>query len=152
MARLEEMDEGLASFLRDWETPDVPGSAWVTPPPAGERRVALISSAGLKLPGDRPFSEGSNAYRAIPAERAKEVVMDHISVSHDRTGFHHDVNIVFPLERLQELAQEGVISSVADFHYSFMGATDPNEMEAQARQLAGVMKADGVNTVVLAPV
>jgi hypothetical protein len=33
-----------------------------------------------------------------------------------------------------------------------MGATDPNEMEAQARQLAGVMKADGVNTVVLAPV
>ncbi|MBN33291.1 MAG: hypothetical protein CMM46_00675 [Rhodospirillaceae bacterium] len=60
--------------------------------------------------------------------------------------------MVFPLERLQELAEDGVIGSVGDFHYSFMGATDPNKMEAQARQLAGIMKADGVNTVVLAPV
>ncbi|MBC6439144.1 MAG: selenoprotein B glycine/betaine/sarcosine/D-proline reductase [Rhodospirillales bacterium] len=146
------MDQGLATFLRDRETPDVPGSAWVDPPPPAARRVALISSAGLKLPGDRPFSEGSNDYRVIPAERARDVVMDHVSVSHDRTGFHHDVNIVFPLARLQELADGGVIGSVADFHYSFMGATDPNEMEAHARQLAGVMKADGVNTVVLTPV
>ena len=152
MARLEDMDEGLASFLRDWQTPDVPGSAWVSPPAPGERRVALISSAGLKLPGDRPFSEGSSDYRVIPAARAKDVVMDHVSVSHDRTGFQHDVNVVFPLERLQELAEAGEIGSVADFHYSFMGATNPNEMEPQVRKLAGILKADGVNTVVLAPV
>jgi len=78
--------------------------------------------------------------------------MDHVSVSHDRTGFQHDVNVVFPLERLQELAEAGEIGSVADFHYSFMGATNPNEMEPQVRKLAGILKADGVNTVVLAPV
>ncbi len=152
MARLEEMDEDLASFLCDWQTPDVPGSAWVKPPAPGDRRVALISSAGLKLPGDRPFSDGSNDYRVIPEERAKDVVMDHVSVSHDRTGFQHDVNVVFPLQRLQELADEGEIGSVARFHYSFMGATDPNGMELQVRKLAGILKADGVNTVVLAPV
>ena len=78
--------------------------------------------------------------------------MDHVSTSHDRTGFVQDVNIAFPLARLNELADDGVIGSVADFHYSFMGATDPKLMEPDARQLAGIMKAEGVNTVVLAPV
>jgi len=78
--------------------------------------------------------------------------MDHLSVSHDRTGFQADVNVVFPLQRLKELAEDGTIGSVADFHYSFMGATDPNAMEPQARKLVGLMKAEGVNTVVFAPV
>jgi hypothetical protein len=33
-----------------------------------------------------------------------------------------------------------------------MGATDPRAMEPAARRLAGIMKLDAVNTVVLAPV
>lgn len=152
MVRLADLHEDLAEFLRDWDVPDVPGSPWTAPPPPARRRVALISSAGLRIPGDRPFSEGSADYRVIPAERAADVVMDHLSVSHDRTGFQEDVNTVFPLTRLRELAEAGEIGSVADYHYSFMGATDPNEMEADARRLAGPMKAEGVDTVVLAPV
>ena len=152
MVRFADLDEEVAVFLRDWDIPDVPGSPWIEPPPAAERRVALISSAGLKIPGDRPFTDDSADYRVIPAERAPDVVMDHLSAWHDRTGFQQDVNTVFPLERLQELAAAGEIGSVADFHYSFMGATDPNAMETDARNLAGPMKAEGVNTVVLAPV
>jgi len=47
---------------------------------------------------------------------------------------------------------KGVIQSIADYHYSFMGATDPQQMESTARSLAKIMKADGVNAVLLVPV
>jgi D-proline reductase (dithiol) PrdB len=114
--------------------------------------VALVSTAGLKVRSDRPFATDSADYRVIPADKVNEVVMDHVSTSHDRTGFLQDINIAFPLERLMELAVDGEIGSVADFHYSFMGATDPGAMEPAARRLAGIMKQEGVNTVVLAPV
>ena len=152
MVRMTDLDEGLADFLRGWDAPDVPGSPWVTAPPPGARRVALVSSAGLRLPEDDLFAADAADYRVIPAARAGDVVMDHVSTTHDRTGFQQDVNVVFPLERLQEMADAGEIGSVADFHYSFMGATDPRPMERHARAVAAAMKAEGVNTVVLSPV
>ncbi len=152
MVRMNDIDPELGEFLDSYRLPEVPGAPWVRPPPGGQRCVALISTAGLKLPGDRPFSEGAGDWRAIPTERAGEAVMDHLSVSHDRTGFQHDLNVVLPVERLQELAAAGEIGAVASCHYSFMGASQPGAMEASARALAGRMKGDGVNTVVLAPV
>jgi len=78
--------------------------------------------------------------------------MGHISKSFDRTGFQQDWNVVFPWDRLGELAAEGFIGSVADRHFSFMGATHPAEMEVHARRLAGVLKADGVDAALLIPV
>ena len=50
------------------------------------------------------------------------------------------------------MEEEGLIGSVASNHYSFMGATDPRDMEDDARQLAGVLKSDQVDAVVLLPV
>ena len=152
MVRLTDLDEDTGAFLRGWDAPKIPGSPWVTPPPAAQRRIALVSSAGLRLPEDQRFSADATDYRVIPAERADHVVMDHVSTSHDRTGFQQDINTIFPLARLKEMAQDGEIGSVADFHYSFMGASDPRQMETQVRRLAAIMKAEGVNTVVLCPV
>ncbi len=152
MVRLADLDADAREFLEDWAVPEIEIEPWTEPAPAKERRVALISSAGLKLKSDQPFAADAADYRVIPADRVDDVVMDHVSTTHDRTGFHQDVNIAFPLHRLNELADEGTIGSVADFHYSFMGATDPTLMEPAVRELAGILKADGVNTVVLAPV
>ena len=78
--------------------------------------------------------------------------MSHISTNYDRSGFQQDWNVVFPLDRLHELAQKGVIGSVARFHYSFMGATHPAQMETAARTLAGLLKKDGVDAALLVPV
>jgi D-proline reductase (dithiol) PrdB len=152
MVRLADLDADMRDFLAGWEVPEIEGAPWTPAPPAAERRVALVSTAGLKVRSDRPFATDSADYRVIPADKVNEVVMDHVSTSHDRTGFLQDINIAFPLERLMELAVDGEIGSVADFHYSFMGATDPGAMEPAARRLAGIMKQEGVNTVVLAPV
>jgi hypothetical protein len=54
----------------------------------------------------------------------------------DRTGLQEDWNVAFPIDRLRELAAEGTIGSMADTHYSFMGATDPLQMEPHTRELA----------------
>ena len=76
----------------------------------------------------------------------------HISINFDRTGFQEDWNVVFPLDRLTELAAEGKIGSVAATHYSFMGATDPVQMVDGAREGAGKLKADHVDAVLLTSV
>jgi D-proline reductase (dithiol) PrdB len=101
---------------------------------------------------DRPFTFGGASavnipgdYRVIPRDtNANDLVMSHISTNYDRSGFQKDWNVVFPLDRLRELAERGVIGSVADHHYSFMGATAPHLMETAARTLAGLLKGDGV--------
>ncbi len=153
MARLElmsaqEREHYLAMPCPTFETP-----AWVTGPPLAERKVALISTAGLQRRDDRPFSPGASDYRLIPAETpATELVMSHISTNFDRTGFQQDWNVVFPLDRLRELAAAGEIGSLAQYHYSFMGATDPAAMEPRARELAQIMKSEGVDGALLIPV
>jgi D-proline reductase (dithiol) PrdB len=78
--------------------------------------------------------------------------MSHVSTNFDRTGFQQDLNVLFPLDRLREMADRGEIGSMADYHYSFMGATEPEKMESAARKLASLLKDDGVNVVLLVPV
>jgi D-proline reductase (dithiol) PrdB len=115
--------------------------------------VALISTAGLHRREDRPFDGMTGEYRVIPKEcQANDLVMTHLSTNYDRTGYQRDWNVVFPLDRLGELAKEGVIGSVADYHYSFMGAADPAQMESSARGLAGLLQGDGVDAALLVPV
>jgi D-proline reductase (dithiol) PrdB len=153
MVRLSELPAAEARFLRDVECPSFDSEPWVTGPALAERRVAMVSSAGLNLRGDRPFLPGSAGFRTIPdGVDPGDVLMSHVSVNYDRTGFQQDLNVILPLDRLRELVADGVVGGVASAHYSFMGATDPRKMESKARQLAGILKDDGVDAVVLLPV
>jgi D-proline reductase (dithiol) PrdB len=147
------MPEDERNHLLALSCPTFDSYPWVTGPPLAKRRVALITTAGLHLRSNLPFGVGASDYRIIPTDTsANDLVMSHISTNFDRTGFQQDWNVVFPLDRLRELAEEKVIGSVADYHYSFMGATDPIRMEALARNLAQIMKNDGVDAVLLVPV
>ena len=127
---------------------------WVTGQPLNQRRVAIVSTAGLHRRDDRPFTRDvGDLYRIIPGDiRSDDLVMSHLSVNFDRSGFSQDWNVVFPIDRLRELAEDGVIGSVAGFHYSFMGADDPLRWEQQARSLAAILKRDDVDAVLLVPV
>jgi D-proline reductase (dithiol) PrdB len=62
--------------------------------------------------------------------------MSHVSINHDRNGYRRDLNVIYPIDRLRELAEEGVIGSVADTHFSVMGSTDPAAMVASADGIA----------------
>ena len=82
-----------------------------------------------------------------------DIVMSHTSVNYDRTGFQQDVNVIFPLDRLRELEKKGEIGSIGRFHYSLMGAGWlPHEIKPTCKELAGLLREDGVNAVLLVPV
>ena len=154
MVRMTDVYEGLRPFLEDLACITFATTQWVGDgPPLNQRRVAIVSTAGLQRRSDRPFAADAADYRVLPGDStAADIVMSHVSLEYDRTGFQQDLNVVFPIDRLKELAAEGVIGSVADFHYSVMGATPPDEMEPAAHELSGLFKADAVDTVLLVPV
>ncbi len=155
MVRLDQLPESMRARLIALECPVFEVQSWAEGPPLYRRRIAIISTAGLHRRDDRPFAAGANQgdYRIIPGDiAANDLVMSHVSANYDRTGFQQDWNVVFPLDRLQELAQQGTIGSVASFHYSFMGATDPKQMEPAARNLADLLKKDQVDGALLIPV
>jgi D-proline reductase (dithiol) PrdB len=153
MVRLNKYSEKERSHLLGLPCPSFETTPFAAGPSLAERRIALISTAGLHRRGDRPFALGEADYRLISANTpSNDLVMSHISTNFDRTGFQLDLNLVFPLDRLSELAKQGFINSLADYHYSFMGATDPRQMENTARNLSELMKKDGVKAVLLVPV
>jgi D-proline reductase (dithiol) PrdB len=153
MTRLADLPLGQARRLAELECPRFATRPWVTGPALPRRRVAIVSSAGLVRRGDNPFRGRDPDYRTVPSDtRAPDLLISHISINFDRTGFQEDWNVVFPLDRLAELACDGEIGSVADAHYSFMGATDPVQMEPHARELAGRLQRDRVDAVLLSPV
>ena len=153
MTRLTDLPPAQAKRLAELECPDFATRPWVTGKALSQRRVAIVSSAGLVVRGEDPCRGRDADYRVIPsATRPEELLVSHISINFDRTGFQEDWNVVFPLDRLRDLAAEGTIGSVAQTHYSFMGATDPVQMEPHAREVAGLLKSDQVDAVILPPV
>ncbi len=155
MARLTDFAEAERKHHLDKirDLPDFGPTPFVPGPPLRERRVAIVTTSGVHARGDRPFGIGAADYRVIPGDTpAGDLIMSHVSVNFDRSGFQEDLNVVFPLERLRELKADGVIGSISDFHYSFMGAAPIRALEPKARELAALLKRDRVDAVLLTPV
>lgn len=151
--RYGELDPAEAKHLSAIKCPTFAGRPFVPPKPLDQRRIAIVSTAGLQLRGERGFAHGDGDYRVIPGDAlAADIVMSHVSVNFDRTGFQQDINVVFPIDRMKELVAAGVVGGVADFHYSFMGAMEPQAAESAARGLARLLHKDAVDTVLLVPV
>lgn len=122
--------------------------------PLAESRVAIVTSAALHRSEDERFSQGDTSYR--PLDRAdRNLVLGHWSPNFDRTGFQIDLNVVYPIDRLEELAAAGVIGDVAPRHYAFAGNQPDTVSELRldtGPACAADMKADGVDVVILTPV
>ncbi len=139
---------GLKSFTFD----DVP---WTTPKPLHESRVAIVTTAGLRVESNADWNAGDQGFTQIPHD-AENLTLAHYSHNFDRVGWVLDKNVVFPIDRLYELAEDGIIGSVAKTHISFMGAQPDHTLEtirldsgpAAAKQL----KDDEVDLVLLTPV
>jgi len=122
--------------------------------PLSACRLALITTAGLHLRGDRPFGPGDQTYRIIPTDTAPaSIVQSQTSIGFDRVAIMRDVNISYPIDRLRELVAKGELGALGPRGYSFMGAQrDVKRIEGEtggevARQLA----ADGVDAVLITP-
>ena len=154
MVRLTDLHPDDRANLAGKQLPRFDPPAFVPAPPLARSRVALVTTAGLHVRGDRVFEMASTEYRAITRETpASGLVMSHTSVNFDRSGFAEDVNVVFPIDRFRELEASGAIGSMADVHYSFMGAyLEPSDYAPSARELATLLRGDGVDSVFLTPV
>lgn len=154
MARLEDMPEVERRHLMSKACAPLPGEPFVHGRPLAERRVAIITTAGLHRRDQPAFLLGDTGYRVIAGDVAgRDLVMSHASVNFDRTGFQQDSNVVFPIDRLRELEADGTIGSIARYHYALMGALwEPSEIESTARTIAGFLKQDQVDAVLLVPV
>jgi D-proline reductase (dithiol) PrdB len=160
MPRLSELDPESAEFIRNFRCLSVTDTPWTPLPRALDQcTVALVTSSGLRRQSDTPFDlsnpGGDPSFRIIPADvLPEELTLSIISANWDRTGFARDVNVVFPLDRLRELAAEGIIGRMADENYAFMGSIfkfDPM-VEESAPEVGRRLKAAGVDVALLAPV
>jgi hypothetical protein len=83
-----------------------------------EAIVCLVSTAGVRRKDDRPFdAEGDTTWRVIGSDAtAADLVYD--DTHYDHACVDRDLNCVFPLDRLRELAREGRIGGLTESHFS----------------------------------
>ena len=121
--------------------------------PLSECRVALASSGGVFLEGQEPFQfEDDTSLREIPVDTD----MAQLRVAHFGypTGdAQRDPNCVFPLERLRELVNEGVIGSLSPRAFTFMGGiySQRRVKEELIPPLLAKVKEDNIDLFYLVP-
>jgi D-proline reductase (dithiol) PrdB len=127
--------------------------------PLRDCRVAIVSSAGFLLPGQEPFDtrlrQGDPSFREIPSDTDVSILVDmHRSETFDHADMRDDPNLVFPIDRMRELAARGRIGSVNQRHLSFMGGiTAPGRLlKYTAPEAARQLVRDGVDAALLIPV
>jgi len=147
-------DAPMRAHASTLPAPEFPNPAFVTPVPLAQAKVAIVTSAALHRSTEESFAQNDTSYRVIP-RAARDLVLGHWSPNFDRAGFTADLNVVFPIDRLEELADRGVIGSVAESHYSFAG-NQPDDVATiihdSGPAAAAQLKADGVDVVLLTPV
>jgi len=105
---------------------DVPWTPYTGRP--SEQTFALVTSGGLYLkdsqpPFDTESIHGDTSFREIPRTvRRQEIGIAHAHYDHGLV--EQDINTIFPIHRLIELEEEGVIGRAADTHYSFSYVND----------------------------
>jgi len=155
MVKLADIPEYERNHLMSKLLPPLGELPWVVnDKPLSEKKVAIITTAGLNFREDHNFEFVDSSYRALPRDlAASDILMTHASVNYDRSGFQEDINVVFPVDRFKELESEGVIGRLADVNYSFMGGGMlPDVYEANVRDLAKLLKTDGVDAAFIVPV
>jgi D-proline reductase (dithiol) PrdB len=153
VVRLTDLSDVTRKSVTNVAAAPLAQPAWVDGTDRRKRKFCIISSAGLGTSAQPLFRGGASDYREISdATPAADIRLSHVSVNFDRIGYQLDPEMVLPRQRLAELAAQGEIGGVAETHYSFMGASDPQTMETDARELARRLLADGVDSAILLPV
>lgn len=150
-------------MIKNWIKMEAPRPIPWTPltKPLSECTVALLSSAGVALKSDAPFDQegerqnpwwGDPSYRVLPKDATEEQVrLYHLHI--DPAYAEQDLDCLFPLQRLQELEDQGRIGRTSPRHYSIMGyILDPEELLTKTvPALIRDLKEDFADVVVLVP-
>ena len=151
---MPDNDQAMRNFVATLPVPEFAETPFTTPPPLQDARVAIVTSAALYREGDPPFGVPDVHFETIPDD-ARDLKLGHVSPNFDRAGFAADLNVVYPVDRLHELADRGAIGSVAGFHYAFAGNQPDTVSELRldtGPACARKLREDGVDVVLLTPV
>lgn len=131
----------------------------ITPPPVwtpvtkplSEMRIAFATAAGVHLKSDKRFNlAGDFTYRIIPGDcNSQDLMVSH--GGYDNGDVNKDINCMFPIDRLRELAAEGFIKEVSPIHAGFMGGGGNQEKfkNETGPAIAKILKEANVDAVVL---
>lgn len=88
--------------------------------------IAIVTAAGVHQKDQEAFNIadelGDLSYRVM----GEDVDPANLMVTHhhyDHEDADHDINVVFPIERLRELQNQGFIGGIARKHVGYMGYT-----------------------------
>ena len=131
--------------------------------PLTQSRFGLVTSGGLYHQGHQPPFNlererqeptwGDPSFRILPTDMPpSEVGASHFHIN--TGGVLDDMNVLLPIQRFQELAEEGRIQSLVDHAYSFMGyqgfpADVRGWKEVYGPQVADRLLAEKVDCVLL---
>ena len=121
-----------------------------------ESRLCFVSTAGVQPKNSMPFDTvhpiGDYSFRRVPSDSKPEDLEIH-QLKYPTFGAKRDLNVTFPIERLQELAEEKIIGGLTENFYSFIGYNmDAALLERTlAENIAGAVEAEKPDIVLLAP-
>lgn len=124
--------------------------------PLSECRLSFVSTSGVQpktsLPFDTVHPVGDYTFRRVPSDSRTEDLEIH-QLKYPTFGAREDLNVIFPIERLQEFAQEGVIGGLTENFYTFIGYNmDPERLQnTLAKNLAAAIAEEKPDAVIAAP-
>ena len=124
--------------------------------PLSQTRLTFVSSAGIQPRGTLPFDVvhpvGDFSFHRVPSTSKVSDLEIH-QIKYPTTGALKDLNVIFPIERLQELSAEHVIGELTPNFFSFIGyQMDPSRFERTlAEEIANAVVADGAEAALLCP-
>lgn len=120
--------------------------------PLAQCRIAIVTTIGIHLRDDRPFVPADPSFRVLPSSVTQaDVLQSHQSIGFDRTSTQQDWNVVFPIDRLRELAAEGIIAGVGARNLGFMGYSQRirDLYERAAPEMAKLVERSNADGVIL---
>ncbi len=122
--------------------------------PLSESRLGLIASGGIYVTGQVAFHYKDDAsFRVIPKD-VKTADLRATHFAYDFTDARQDPNVVFPIDTLRALEQDGVIGELSERAYAFMGGiySARRVRDELAPQFTEQLLADQVDVALLVPV
>ena len=139
------------SELSAQAVPEFESTPFVTVPPLAEARLAIVTTAALRGSDQAAFEGRDPSFRVLEPT-SDGLLLGHASPNFDRAGWLGDPNVVFPIDRLRELEQDGRLGSVAPRHLAFAGNQDETMTTIRmdtGPAAAQLLRAHGVDVVVL---
>lgn len=122
--------------------------------PLSQCRLGLVASGGIYASGQVAFHfKDDVSFRAIPTTiKTSELRTAHFA--YDQTDARKDPNVVFPLDTLRRLVQEGVVGALAKNFFTFMGGVYSARRVAEelAPRITESLLAEKVDVALLVPV